>query len=51
MNKSMVLEKVPNLYSSLYEEGVHETYGDQNKKYILVVDLESGYVEFFKTGQ
>lgn len=40
------LIKIPNLYTSLYEEDKHETYGDKDEKYIVVVDLEHGFVEY-----
>lgn len=41
------VEKIPNLYPSLYEEDKHETYGDVNGKYVVTVDLEHGIVEYF----
>lgn len=39
--------RTPDLYPSLYEENKHETYGDKELKYIIVVDLEHGFVEYF----
>lgn len=45
------LYKVPDLYPSLYEENKHETYGDKEGNYIVVVDLEHGFVEYLSTGR
>lgn len=39
--------KKPDLYPSLYEKEKHETYGDKDGKYVIVVDLEHGFVEYF----
>ncbi|WP_353095121.1 copper amine oxidase N-terminal domain-containing protein [Tissierella praeacuta] len=39
--------KKPDLYPSLYEKEKHETYGDKDGKYIIVVDLEHGFIEYF----
>lgn len=47
VDENMELIKTPDLYSSLYEEGKHESYGDKDLKYVVVVDLEHGFVEFF----
>lgn len=45
------LYKVPDLYPSLYEDNKHETYGDKEGNYIVVVDLEHGFVEYLSTGR
>lgn len=45
------LYKVPDLYPSLYEENKHETYGDKEGNYIVVVDLDHGFVEYLSTGR
>ncbi|MCH7324019.1 copper amine oxidase N-terminal domain-containing protein [Solibacillus sp. MA9] len=37
----------PDLYPSLYERDKHETYGDKDNKYVVVIDLEHGFVEYF----
>lgn len=47
VNEDIELRKIPDLYPSLYEEGKHETYGDEEGKYIVVVDLVHGFVEYF----
>ena len=41
------LNKTPDLYPSLYEEGKHETYGDKDGRYVVVVDLVHGFVEYY----
>lgn len=47
VDENIKLIKTPDLHSSLYEEDRHETYGDKDWKYVVVVDLEHGLVEFF----
>lgn len=47
INEDIELKKIPDLYPSLYENGKHETYGDEEGKYIVVVDLVHGFVEYF----
>ena len=47
VDKEIELIKIPDLYPSLYEEDKHETYGDKDGKYVIVVDLEYGLVEYF----
>ena len=49
VNKKVELVKIPDLYPSLYEEDKHETYGDKDGKYIIVIDLEHGFVEYFNS--
>lgn len=51
VNKKVELIKIPDLYPSLYEEGKHETYGDEDGKYVMVIDLEHGFVEYFNSKQ
>lgn len=45
--KNIELIKIPDLYPSLYEEGKHETYGDKDARYLVVVDLVHGFVEYY----
>lgn len=47
IDENIELIKTPDLYPSLYEEDKHEAYGDRDWKYVLVIDLEHGFVEFF----
>ena len=47
VGESVEIIKIPDLYPSLYEEGKHESYGDKDGKYTVVVDLEHGFVEYF----
>ena len=47
VNKDVELKKIPDLYPSLYEENKHETYGDEDDKHMVVVDLVHGFVEYF----
>lgn len=46
-DENIELIKTPDLYPSLYEEDKHETYGDKDWKYVVVIDLEHGFVEYF----
>ena len=46
-DKHIELKKTPDLYSSLYEDGKHETYGDKDGRYVVVVDLVHGFVEYY----
>lgn len=48
-DKKVELIKIPDLYPSLYEEDKHETYGDKDGEYIVVIDLEHGFVEYFNS--
>lgn len=48
VNDDIELTKVPDLYPSLYEENKHETYGDRDEKYIVVADLEHGFIEYYE---
>ena len=47
VDENIELIKTPDLYPSLYEEDKHETYGDKDWKYVVVMDLEHGFVEYF----
>lgn len=47
VDESVEVENKPDLYPSLYEKDKHETYGDKDGEYIIVVDLEHGFVEYF----
>ncbi|WFA08222.1 copper amine oxidase N-terminal domain-containing protein [Tissierella sp. Yu-01] len=47
VDENINLIKTPDLYPSLYEEDKHETYGDSQWKYVVVIDLEHGFVEFY----
>ena len=47
VDKYIELNRIPDLYPSLYEEGKHETYGDKDCRYVVVVDLVHGFVEYF----
>lgn len=47
VDEQLEVIKIPELYPSLYEENKHETYGDKDKQYVVVVDLEHGFVEYF----
>ncbi len=31
-------DQIPDLYPSLYEKNKHETYGDKDGNYIIVID-------------
>lgn len=46
-NKQIELIRTLDLYPSLYEEGMHETYGDKDGRYLVVVDLVHGFVEYY----
>ncbi len=41
------LKKMSDLYPSLYEKDKHETYGDEDGKYMVAVDLVHGFVEYY----
>lgn len=47
IDEDVELLKIPDLYSSLYEEDKHESYGDLENRFIVIVDLENGFIEFF----
>ncbi|HHV45820.1 MAG TPA: copper amine oxidase N-terminal domain-containing protein [Tissierellia bacterium] len=47
VDETVEVIKKPDLYPSLYEKDKHESYGDEDGKYIIVVDLEHGFVEYF----
>lgn len=47
IGKDVRLIKMPDLYPSLYEEGLVESYGDLDGRYAVLIDLENGFVEFF----
>lgn len=47
VDKYIELNRTPDLYPSLYEEGKHETYGDKDCRYVVVVDLVHGFVEYY----
>lgn len=47
VDEEIELIKISDLYPSLYEEDKHETYGDKDGNYIVVVDLIHGFVEYF----
>lgn len=47
-DKYIELNRTPDLYPSLYEEGKHETYGDKDGRYVVVVDLVYGFVEYYE---
>lgn len=47
VDENMELINTPDLYPSLYQEDKHEAYGDKDWKYVVIIDLEHGFVEFF----
>lgn len=47
VDENIEVINIPDLYPSLYEKDKHETYGDEDGKYIVVVDLEHGFIEYF----
>lgn len=47
IDENVEATKIPDLYPSLYEKNKHETYGDKDGNYIIVIDLEHGFVEYF----
>lgn len=47
VDENIKLKKIPGLYPSLYQEDSHETYGNESGNYIVVVDLQHGFVEYF----
>lgn len=47
VDEDIELKKIPNLYPSLYEEDKHETYGEEDSKCLVVVDLIHGLIEYF----
>lgn len=47
VDESVEMVKKLDLYPSLYEKNKHECYGDEDGKYIIVVDLEHGFAEYF----
>lgn len=47
VHESMEVIKEPDLYPSLYEKDKHETYGHKDGSFVIVVDLEHGFIECF----
>lgn len=47
VDKNIELIRTPDLYPSLYEDDKHEAYGDRDWKYVVIIDLEHGFVELF----